>query len=37
MNWRAAARSRCSRSKRGLGVNQRHHILQLIAESKSSA
>ena len=37
MNWRAAARSRCSRAIVALGDAQRHHILELVAESICTA
>ena len=36
-NWRAAERSRCSRTQRRLGVHERHHVLQLIAEAEGAA
>ena len=36
-NWRAAARRMCSRATAGLGVHERHDVLQLIAESVRAA
>ena len=36
-NWRAAQRSRCSRSSARLGVDQRHRVLQLVAEAERAA
>ena len=37
MNWRAAARSRCSRKSSGRGEGQRAHVLQLVAEAERAA
>ena len=36
-NWRAAARSRCSRSKPRLGMHEGHRVLQLVAEAERAA
>ena len=36
-NWRPAARSRCSRARSGRASDERHHVLELIAEAERAA
>ena len=36
-NWRPAARSRCSRVRSGRAMQQRHHVLELVAEAEGAA